>query len=259
MVTDVIVVNYRSPGDLERFLHSFDAYGTGNLWVVNVSPGPEDDEVAQKFVARPESHVRFESNIGYARACNAAAALGTGDVIALFNADTELSPDLVSTCSEMLMLNESWGVAGPRQVDSRGRITHAGIFGPDDAPQHRGWHQHGGYEDIRDDCYSVSGAAYFVKRSVWDELTDCPIYRDAVEMWAGEQPEGAFLPTDLWYEETWCSVHARAHGHQVAYIGTKTMRHELHGAGSVKRGKQLMNQAKSFFVAACQAHMIVFN
>jgi GT2 family glycosyltransferase len=152
--------------------------------------------------------------------------MGNNEVLAAFNADTVLTPHVLEDCVNALHQNEDWGVLGPHQVDKQGLTTHAGIFGTNDAPQHRAWHQKDSpeYHDIQE-AVTVSGSAYFVKRSVWDKLTVCPIY-------AEKYPEalGAFLPTPHYYEETFCSYHSRAHGFKVMYYGMASMIHKWHTA-----------------------------
>lgn len=274
---DLVTVNYRTPGDLGEHLKSvFDVSLTGadadvlrSVTIVNVDPTPADLDVSDTWCLRLNyrspglaRQMSLSWNCGYAFACNGGAVLGNGGVIALFNADTVLTPDVFTNAYEALAEHPSWGILGPRQVDQNGAITHAGIFGPDDRPQIRGWKQRGDkFEDVRDDCYSVSGSAYFIKRHVWDELTDCPIYRESVREHANYghgEVLGAFLPTQHYYEETFCSVHARAHGWKIAYLGTTTMIHKWHKASPVGGpADRLMSESRSIFRRACDDHNIV--
>ena len=121
----------------------------------------------------------FHSNVGYGHASNEGAVQGDGDVILLANADTVITPGSLWACYEALMSRDDWGVLGPRQVNSANMITAGGIFGPSNCPAQRGWNEadHGQYSDIRDDAVSVSGALYFIKRSVWNTLTYCPVFQ----------------------------------------------------------------------------------
>lgn len=243
---DVIVVNYRTPEDLAGFLGSFDPTGVPqSLTVVNVDPTPEDVKVVHLNGKWVERYIEIPENVGYARAVNRAVAETDREIIAIFNADTKLFKDTINLCHNALQCNDSWGILGPRQVDSQGRITHGGIF------QHeRGFHQWDSPEfgDIREDATTVSGSAYFIKRTVWEELTACP---------QNGQAEGAFLPTQHYFEETWCSYHARAHNHTVVYYGPVTMLHEWHRA-SPRGGHadQQVSTSQQMFIEACEAHDI---
>lgn len=206
MALDVVVVNYNTDDLLDGFVQSFNA----NCW-----PGCTLEII----------HTTHD-NIGYARACNKGAAKGTNDAILLANADTLLTGGL-RACYEALMSREDWGILGPRQVNERHQITAGGIFGTEYSIGQRGWNEvdNGQYSDIREDAKSVSGSLYFIKRKVWQELTDCQYMQEAYP-----GIEGAFIPTKHYFEETNCSYHARAHGYKVVYYGPVQMIHYWHKA-----------------------------
>lgn len=246
---DLIVVNYRTSADLGHFIASYRKHKPdvpNSLVIGNVDPLQEDREVAEKS---GYSFLEWDTNVGYAHAVNFASTLRGSEVIGIFNADTRLTENVVNDCYNALVSNESWGVLGPRQIDDFGRVTHGGIFGQERGFHHRNSEQ---YSDVRDDATTVSGSAYFVKRSVWDELTECPIYRN-------EYPDvlGAFLPTRHYYEEAWASYHARSHGHKVVYYGASTMIHAWHKASP--RGGPMDRQipeAREMFERMCDCHDI---
>lgn len=193
---DVVVVNYRTPTDLEGFLASYAAHGCfwgGSLTVVNVSPMPADLAVVKRWEECIDlTHITFKENVGYARACNRGALVGQGDVVALFNADVVLRADALTHCYEAIRDNPTWGVLGPRQVDDRNRLVGCGIYGLPDQPRQGAWMQTdvGQCSSVRLDALTVSGSAYFVRRDVWEMLTACPIYQ---EVCGGA--DGGFLPT----------------------------------------------------------------
>lgn len=260
---DVIVVNYRTPSDLHGFVESFKEVQfevPTSLHIANVDPEDEDRIVAHAAVDTVEvpcGAVGFKSNIGYATACNRVASWISEPraTVAFFNADTELRPGVLDSCHWNLHQNPKWGVVGPKQVDEKNRITHAGMFGTNDATVPRGWHQEdeGQFDELRPDAITVSGSAYFVNRKCWDELTRCPRFRKVAP-----EAEGAFLPTQHYYEETWCSYHARDHGWKVAYNGEVSMIHKWHRA-SEHRGPadKLMPSSREYFRRACKQHEIV--
>lgn len=269
---DVVVTNYRTPIDLTAFLASvYESLDSEknllkSLTIANVEPTDGDLDVADAWCRRLNTRadvattMSFSWNCGYAHACNYGASLGSGGVIALFNADTILSEGLLGACYEALERNPSWAIVGPRQVDATGAVTHAGIFGPDDHPKIRGWKARGDqFKDVRDDCYSVSGSAYFIRRSVWEQLTSCPIYQRSVinHGMSDRLPVGAFLPTPHYYEETWCSVHTRAHGWKIGYLGTATLIHKWHQASPVGGfADKLQAESQRRFRLACADHGI---
>lgn len=259
------VVNYRTPEDLDRFLQSFRKFPPTitpwSLAIVNVAPGRDDMAVGERWAdVLGASHYWNPENIGYGRGCNEGACCAKWPdndegVLAFFNADVILTRAALDRCTAGLMSNSAWGVLGPRQVNHLGRFTHAGVFGTLDKPQHRGWFEHsrdGKYTDVRDDAVTVSGAAYFMRRTVWDTLRTCPIYREIAP-----EAKGAFLPTPHYYEETWASYHAQAHGVRVVYWGRDTITHLWHQASPVGgHADKLMPVSREIFRAACDRHGI---
>lgn len=245
---DIIVVNYRTPNDLRGFIASFEESRPTvpfSLVIVNVDP-LEEDERAAWSCNLPFDYTQFLTNVGYASAVNYASTFGDRETIAIFNADTRFMEDVATACHYALQSHSDWGIVGPRQIDNKGLITHGGFL-----PQERGFHHPNGeeYGDIRPEASTVSGSAYFIKRTVWDELTECPTYRKTVP-----GVDGAFLPTPLYYEETWCSYHARAHGHKVVYYGPATMVHNWTPPGEYAR-KQIP-LSRDLFHKACNDHGI---
>lgn len=265
---DLIVVNYKSPGDIAAFLQCFKEVQFEvpcTLSIVNVDPDLEDDSAVEANLVGIEVPVAYgcwESNVGYAKACNVAASnLADYDAegipkatVAFFNADTRLRPGVLDQCHWELHQHKDWGVVGPRQIDDYGKVVHAGIFGSQEYPILRGWQQQdeGQYNDVNDEAVSVSGSAYFVKRQAWDELTACPIH----QLVSGSAP-GAFLPTQHYYEETWCSYHAFAHGWKIAYLGSTVMTHLWHKASPVGGfADRQMPISQQMFRDACEMHGI---
>lgn len=260
-------MNWRTAPDLQAFLDSLTANPPTvqfTVTVVNVEPTPADELVAEAWVAAARArwnihciHRSFPTNIGYARACNFGASLGTHDVVALFNADVEVTPGSIDECTAALLAgaDRNWGILGPRQVDQQNRLVHAGIFGTLDKPTFGGRFRardRGQASETRDDAVTVSGSAYFVLRHVWEYLTDCQVFK-AIDPGA----EGAFLQTEHYYEETWCSYHAQAHGWKVVYYGPVCMTHKWHRASPVGgRAEQMLPASQAKFRAACDDHGI---
>lgn len=248
---DLVVVNYRTPYDLEAFLWSLVTNRPTLPWsltIVNVDPLVADEEAAREFPL-PYNYWEFSNNVGYARAVNHGAYFGDRETLAIFNADTRLLGSVATDCHYALQSHSDWGIVGPRQIDNAGKITHGGF-----CPNERGFHQpdSGQFTDIRDDALTVSGSAYFIKRNVWNTLTECPLYSNSYP-----EATGAFLPTQHYFEETWCSYHARAHGYKVVYYGASTMIHQWHKA-SARGGSADKNlpASKLMFKEACLSHGI---
>lgn len=260
---DVIVVSYRTPGDLVAFAQSFTEVAHEvpcSLYVINVAPELDDEMAAEGIPPllpddMDTNYVMFKENVGYNIACNEVASISKREIIAFFNADTRLRPGVLGGMYHEMLAHPMWGVAGPRQIDDYNRITHAGIYGTRAEPSFDGrWQQQdeGQFTEIRDDCVSVSGSAYFVRRELWEELTNCLFYRVAAPL-----ALGAFLPTAHYYGETFCSYHAIEHGYQVAYVGSLLMTHKWHQASPVGGwAEENMSSSQEEFRKACFVHSI---
>lgn len=260
---DAVVVNYRTPQDLEDFVAAIDESEPRldiNLVLANVHPREDDIAAAERAMKRARrrlaiSHIAFDSNVGYSRACNRGLLGGTHDVVALFNADAQARPGVLSACRKAVLKNPQYGALGPRQVDQLGRITVGGTVGSNDKPTIRGFRQpdEGQFSEVLEGVVNVAGSAYFMRRRVWQELTDCPTFREAAP-----DAEGAFLPTPLYFEETWCSYHAAAHGYTNVFYGTEVMQHTWHASIEANNSPHLdlFYQSKEIFRRACDMHGI---
>lgn len=220
MAIDVVVVNYRTSKELEDFCSSYERHHFEGCTLTVVDVDPFDHRQLNDRIMLPE-------NVGYGRACNIGGQHGSNDVVLLANADTFITEGSLEHCYKALLSHDDWGVLGPRQVNEHGQITAGGIFGHPAQPSQRGWNEYdvNQYADVRDDALTVSGSLYFIKRKVWQELTDCSIYQEY-------QPGavGPFLHTPHYFEETACSYHARAHGYKCVYYGPVQMIHFWHRA-----------------------------
>lgn len=273
MSVRAVVVNYKTWRDLDRFVKTWVEHAPTSPWtlrIVNVCPESLDTDIARKWVSEIGDDRAFyefhDDNVGYGRACNDAVVVPTiiedeaPDVYAFFNADVWFKTNGVQEVLDAMAENPEWGIVGPRQTNRKGEFTHAGIFGTGDKPQHRKWfgQDRGQCSDIRDDAVTVSGAAYFIRTGLWRELTKCRIFRDGSAELGLPSPCGAFLTTQHYYEETWCSYHARAHSAKIVYYGPASIIHEYHQASPPGGHADLMMPAsKEKFQAMCDMHGIV--
>jgi GT2 family glycosyltransferase len=242
---DCVVVNYRTPKDLFEFGQSYlDQDYPSTLVVVNVCPEPADIEVARDLVEMSGGeYAEFDENCGYATAVNHGSTLSDREIVVALNADVQLR----GTAPE-----DDWGILGPMQTDQRGLLTHSGIFGTPENPTFEGnWHKKPveAHRVIRE-AVSVSGSAYFVKRDLWRELTECSLFRRACP-----EAEGAMLVTPHYYEEMFVSLHARSHGYKVIYDGTTEIIHKWHQASPIGGwADRQMPISRDIFRRACDIH-----
>lgn len=246
---DLCVINYNTRHLLERFLnvlHS-DVDSVGRAWNLRIADNDSGDDSAEWLRSNYSSYymsdVYLNPNIGYSAACNQLASFGNSDVIALLNADTWMTSKDISDIDLIFQNNPDIHILGPKQRDENGFITHAGIVGTNVQPKHRGWREYDPNDVLfkdRIECVTVSGSAYFVRRSVWNAMTNNPKYRELYP-----DAVGAFLPTPHYYEETWCSYFARHLGYNVVYDGSVSVGHSWH-ASSPKPGEGI-SEADSYF------------
>lgn len=266
-LVDLVVVTYNAPGELMNFCLSLEKYADVpfTLSVVNNNASHGHlKHVVERWMWKAGDtrqffleHYKYHgANIGYARACNMAASKVSAPYLILLNDDVMFT----AGCLSKLLANferpdyEDVGIIGPRQVGSDGRLTHAGIITVKGKDQHRFWHA-ADYGQANDefDAPTVAGSVYAIRREVWDELTDCPVYQ-AVAPGA----EGAFLPTQHYYEETWASYHARNHGWRVRYQGDVPFIHQWHRSSPVGgiAESTWFKESEALFRKACHEHEI---
>lgn len=256
---DLCVVSYNTRDKLERLCCELlsDAEPHWQPWRLYVADNGSTDGSVEWLKERQRTyeieHVAYNENIGYAAACNQLAGYGTGEIIGLLNADVWFATSDVQKI-ERSFRDQEVSILGPKQRNEQGSIVHAGIFGSNEQPKHRGWRQHDPQDQFyrdKQECVTVSGSAYFIRRTTWETLTQCKIYQSI----APEAP-GAFLPTPHFYEETWCSYHARAHGFKVFYDGSISIGHSWHASSPVGSQNDKFRMSYGIFSAACDAHAI---
>jgi GT2 family glycosyltransferase len=204
---DLCIVNYNTRSLLERFLnflHS-DQAESGKLWNLYITDNESTDDFIPWIRQKDEQYLidrlYLRNNIGYSAACNMMVSKGSGDIVGLLNGDVWMSSEDVKKIQAIFDNNKDIHILGPKQRDENGHITHAGIIGTNTAPKHRGWREHDPNDVLYKDqieCVTVSGSAYFVRREVWESMTNNKKYQELVP-----GAIGAFLPTPHYYEETW--------------------------------------------------------
>lgn len=230
---DLCIVNYNTPDLLKRLVDNLKKGSAGKNYVTYLADNSDDAEKrnAVKEIENEFDYVVYNDNIGYARACNALANLGNSDIIALLNADVWMTRDHLAHIEDTFRTNDEVAILGPKQMDEAKRIVHGGIVGPMPRLRHRGWKMYdpedAHFKDFIE-CPTVSGSAYFIRRSVWEALRDDEEYNSVVP-----NAEGPFLPTPHYFEETFCSMFARHRGYKVFYDGRVTIGHSWHASSPV--------------------------
>lgn len=257
---DLCVVSYNTRPLLERFLNTL--HENLNLenkyWNLYIADNESTDDTVDWFRQNDEEYlidrIFFNKNIGYSAACNQLASKGSNSIIGLLNADVWIKNEDITKICKIFNEEKDIHILGPKQRDEYGLIRHAGIIGTNTHPTHRGWMQPDPGDSLyrdRINCVTVSGSAYFIRRSVWNALTNNTKYRELYP-----DAKGAFLPTPHYYEETWCSYFARHLGYNVVYDGSASIGHSWH-ASSPKPGEGYSHAdaqfkiSQSIFRSAC--------
>lgn len=268
---DLCIVSYNAKDKLERMINTMDPSEREGLYRILVRDNNSTDGSSQ-YIREQLGQGRIDEltigpNVGYAYACNELAMEGYNDIVALLNGDVWITRPQLLQVQQFFNSHPDVDIMGPKQRDERGYITHAGIFGPNNAPKHRGWKMRDPHDKLyRDivDATTLSGAAYFVRREVWEELAGADEFQhiyDTVNKQTSRilnVPEtdalGAFLPTPFYYEETFCSYYARHKGFKVVYNGEISIGHSWHG--SVTTGSkmdQMFKVSRKMFRYACSS------
>lgn len=262
---DLLVVNYNTRDKIHRFIEALNkSPKTDNLWKLYVADnGSTDDSeqlIHQLTGVYPIETFFVNKNIGYARAINQMAAASNSPYLAALNADVWMTSEDVASLVEFMSTTPGLGVVGPKQRDEQGRITHAGVTGSNTHPKMRGW-QHNDPDDSQyrsqETMITVSGAAFFMPRDVWGEMTNCSVYQKFHMEYFGEEPSGAFPEFHHYYEETLFAYHCRAHGYDVWYDGTVSIGHTWRAStGPSPLLTKYMQESRVGFRKFCDMHNI---
>lgn len=252
---DLCVVTHNSLTDLQFLVSTLesDIEEFGQYWNLYIADNGSTDGTVGWLKSIDKPHIKavdYNENVGYSAACNKLATYGDSEFLALCNADIWLTGSDVKGILDTYAETNA-DIVGPKQRNRQGKITHGGIFGSNTRPQFRGWQVYDPDDKLfrdRRDAITVSGSAYFVRRSVWDALTNDPEYRKMVP-----DAVGAFLPTFFYYEETFSSYFSRHRGYKLIYDGTVSIGHDWHA--SHPQGDYLdtveVHKSRAMFRSAC--------
>ncbi len=208
---DLVIVSYNTRGLVLDCLRSIRAHTPAPHRVILVDNGSCDGtvEAVRQLKWKNVSILVNTDNTGYAKACNQGICAGNSPYIMLMNSDVLVTPGWLSPLIECMQSDERIAVVGPKTVDRAGRITGAGIVGTNARHYPRGLFEPDGpgmYEK-QEDCISVSGAAYLIRRDLLPVL--------------GMFDEHYFF----YFEETDYSFHARSQGFRVVYCPRSRIYH----------------------------------
>lgn len=178
----VVILNWNGRSMLERFLPSVLKYSSPQASVIVADNGSTDDSLPFLQEHYPEVPVlRLDKNYGFAEGYNKALAQVEADYYVLLNSDVECTQGWIEPVIEMMEQDDKVAIAQPKLLmyDRRDTFEYAGAAGgfidSYGYPFCRGRlfstleQDHGQYDD-ECDIFWASGAAMFVRASVYHEL-----------------------------------------------------------------------------------------
>ncbi len=170
--------------------------------------------------------IRNEENLGFPKAINQGVEVARGRFVCLLNNDTRLLPGWLSPMIECLSQQPQVGMVGPKQIDLRGEIWHAGIvLCPDSNPSmaripcqiYWGLPHDDPLTNVERDYPAMNFACILIRRELFEQV--------------GSLDENFVFPGT--YEDVdWC-IRMRKIGYSCRYLPTSKIIH----AGSVTQYK----------------------
>ncbi|NLY56669.1 MAG: glycosyltransferase family 2 protein [Firmicutes bacterium] len=213
--TDIVIVSYNSLRHLQRCLQALYRY-TPRPFKIYIVDNASTDGTVSFLQGRADVECIFNTvNKGFAAACNQGIRRGHHDYIVLLNPDVEVTKGWLEPLIRVAR-NPKVAVVGPKMVNPAGLIVGAGVQSWEEITRPRGWLQpdRPGLYDRLEECISVGGACYLLKRALLAEL--------------GLLDERYFL----YFEETDYSISALKAGYKVIYNPESKVIHHVAGSGA---------------------------
>lgn len=257
---DLLIVNYNTRHLLKRLLDTlestWDAFDAGKICKIYIADNDSQDDSKAWLEANknfyPIEKIFYNQNIGYSAAINHLASKSDSEFLCAVNADTWFTVNHVRQVQQSFTELPNAAVIGVKQRDEGNKIRHGGIFWDGvNNPEHRGWGMWDPDDTFFKDriqCWTVSGSIYYVRRSMWDAMTEYEPYRELFP-----RALGAFLPTPHFFEETFCSQLAHHMGYEVWYDGTvETAGHSWHASSDVgDASRKYFEISRNLYKATC--------
>lgn len=98
----------------------------GSIQLILVDSGSTDETRFIGRYVRGAQVIRFDSDIGFVRACNAGRLYAAAGIVLFLNNDVELGPDAVGIARERLLSDPAIGAVGGKIVRTHGKLEEAG-------------------------------------------------------------------------------------------------------------------------------------
>ncbi|HBK07404.1 MAG TPA: glycosyl transferase family 2 [Acetobacteraceae bacterium] len=98
----------------------------GDIQLILVDSGSNDETKYIESRVHGAHHLRFDSNIGYLRGCNAALTIASADVVVYLHNDIELGPGAIAAALHRLTTNSTVGAVGGMILRTHNVLQEAG-------------------------------------------------------------------------------------------------------------------------------------
>ena len=178
----IVILNWNGKQFLEKFLPSVTASAYLNKKIIVADNASTDDSIIFLQQQYPQIQIiQNKNNGGFAKGYNIALKQVQADYYVLLNSDVEVTPNWIGPVIELMESDISIAACQPKILayDSKNKFEYAGACG--------GWLDEFGYPfsrgrvfdecesdtgqyDTVQQCFWASGAAFFVRSSVYHEL-----------------------------------------------------------------------------------------
>ena len=209
-LVDLVIVSYNNRDSIARLLESIREHTRLNHRIIVVDNSSTDGTLEYLQKQKDISLLALDQNLGYGAAANRGIKQGQSKYIMVMNSDLILTPGWLEPLIACLR-SPRVAVVGPRMITPEGQLAGAGVIGTESCNHLRGFLKtdHPALFQERENCVSVSGACYGIKRSLLPIL--------------GYFDEDFFL----YFEETDYSFRARDKGYSVVYCPESCIYHDL--------------------------------
>ncbi len=224
-LVSVVIPNWNGEKYIEPCLASVFASTISGMEVIVVDNGSKDDSVEIIEDRFPKVHIiRFDSNKGFAVACNAGIRESKGEYVFLLNNDIELEADCVEHLVAVLQEHTEYDMVTGKILNfaDRSKIDAAGDCLPvSGAPYNRGHgHRDVGQFDDESPIFGVCAGAALYSRSLFERIgyfdEDFFAYMEDVDL----NLRAALLGTRAYYTPL-----ARCYHHASATFGAFSPKH----------------------------------
>ena len=209
----------------------------GAIELILVDSGSSDETLSIDRYVDGAQVLRFDSNIGYLRGCNAALQIAAADHVLYLNNDVELAPDAIGAALRRLRAHPRTGAVGGKIVRCHGRLQEAGCIA---------WRD-GSTSGYLRDASPLAPEANFVRTVDYCSAVFLLVRGDLARRLEGFDDH--FAPA--YYEDADLCVRIAQAGHDVVYDPAVTVfHHEFASAGRDGAAVEQMDRNRAIF-----AHM----